>query len=136
MNSEDALAIVTEVGQRKRTSSTEINTSVDSSWLASSRPEPFTSIVTNELKILNKVMLKLNNEVKTINKETADLKLMTHTVFNSIEALINSTKFFVVSEICYILNYTNKFCILGIMLDDLCLFYNIQGEFGVFCCSR
>lgn len=110
MNSEDALAIIGAVGPSKRTSSTEMNTSGDSNWSSSPRNESFATIVTNELKLLNKAMSKLNNEVNTFNKEMIDLKLMTKKVFNSIEALISSTKFFIVSVIYYALNHTNKLC--------------------------
>jgi len=108
MDSQDALAILGEVGQRERTSSTEMNTNGDSNWSISPHQQPFTSIVTNELKTLNRAMLKLNTEVKTFNQELVDLKLMTNAVFSTIEALIISTKFFVVRIIYYVSNHSNK----------------------------
>jgi hypothetical protein len=77
MNSQAALDIIREVGQRERTSSTEMNASGDSSQSLSPHQQPFTIIVIQELKTLNEAILKLNSDVKTFSQEMMNLKLIT-----------------------------------------------------------
>jgi hypothetical protein len=125
MDSQAALDIIREVGQRERTSSTEMNTGGESLQSLSPRQQPFTIIVTQELKTLNEAILNLNSEVKAFSNQMMDLKLITNTVLNSIEVLFNSTKFFMVCIMLYKSNHTSILFMSGFIHDGILQLYGV-----------